>query len=452
MNTLPLPQKDLTWEARPFSELVRLSWPTVISLLSVSVMTLVDTLFIGWLGSVELAATGLGGVCIFTVASFGLALLSAAKVKVSESFGNHDTHAVERALGAFLRLALVLGGLSIIAGLLTGVLLPYLSADRATGNLAGTYASIRSFGLIFVLFSSAIGQWLQAQGDSRSAMRAAVAANVANIPLNAVFIFVLDLGVVGAALATVLSGFTEMFWLVLVQKRASVPLPGGRSTAPGLHWEKASFLDAYRTFLVGLPTGVERVLDMIAFAAVPILLSQVGPNHVAAHQIVLQVMLLSFLPLIALSDSVSVLIAQAVGAGRPALVRSLTGLSLGMALSYATLCAIVCLLLTKPIVSLFTPDRSVIEVGVSTLLIASLLQWINAIYNQLKGVLRGLSVFRVVALVTIGCAWVITPPFTYLVGVRAGFGAPGAWAVLCVEVTLGACLLGSQVRRRTLAL
>jgi Na+-driven multidrug efflux pump len=103
-------------------------------------------------------------------------------------------------------------------------------------------------------------------------------------------------------------------------------------------------------------------------------------------------------------------------------------------------------------VGLFTPDVSVIEIGSSTLAVAALLQLLNAVYNHFKGVLRGRSVFRVVAYVTTGCAWVITPPFTYLIGVRAGWGAPGALAVLCVEVTLGLLLLGAKVRTSTRAL
>jgi Na+-driven multidrug efflux pump len=62
-------------------------------------------------------------------------------------------------------------------------------------------------------------------------------------------------------------------------------------------------------------------------------------------------------------------------------------------------------------------------------------------------VLRGLSQFKYVAWVTVGCAWVITPPFTYLLGVRWGWGVTGAWLVLCAEVSLGVTLLGLRVGR-----
>ena len=57
----PLNSKDLSWAERPLSELVRLAWPIAISWLSFSAMTLVDTLFLGWVGPSALAGVGLGG-------------------------------------------------------------------------------------------------------------------------------------------------------------------------------------------------------------------------------------------------------------------------------------------------------------------------------------------------------------------------------------------------------
>jgi Na+-driven multidrug efflux pump len=61
--------------------------------------------------------------------------------------------------------------------------------------------------------------------------------------------------------------------------------------------------------------------------------------------------------------------------------------------------------------------------------------------------LRGLSVFRFVAWVAVGCAWLLTPPLTYLWAVRAGLGVSGAWIALCVEVSVGVILVYLRARR-----
>src|SRR5690606_20267897 len=114
--------------------------------------------------------------------------------------------------------------------------------------------------------------------------------------------------------------------------------------------------------------------------------------------------------------------AQAAGAGRTLLIPHLIALGLRIALGYAAFCGLICVALPRQLIGLFTLDSALIELGSTTLMVGALLQLINAAYIQLKGILRGLSVFRFVAAVTAGCAWVITPPLTYLVGVRAGFG------------------------------
>lgn len=435
------PPTSLSWSEQPLRELLRLSWPTAISLISLSIMTLADTLFIGWIGSSELAAAGLGGVCAFTALSFGMAVLAAAKVKVGESHGRGDIDAVNQGLGAFLRLAGALGAFSILLAWLTARALPHLTPLLETGTMAADYLSIRSWGFLPVMVSTAIVHWLQAQGDSKTAMRAALLANVANIPLNALLVFGCGLGVYGAATATAVSRVAEMAYLVVRQSQHAFPLSAGRRTVPGFHLSKASWGHAGEALMTGLSTGVERVLDMIAFAAIPLLLAQLGSYHVAAHQIVLQITLFSFLPLIALSESVSVLTAQAVGAGALTLVPKLNRLGLIAALGYAVICGVACIALAGPLVAIFSSELDLRQLAQRTLLYGALLQLLNAAYNHFKGVLRGLSVFRFVAWVTVGCAWIVTPPLTYVWGVVAGHGAPGAWLVLCVEVSIGATIL-----------
>lgn len=453
---------ELSWARRPLHEVLRLAWPTIISLLSVSTMTLVDTLFIGRLGSSELAAAGLGGVCVFTILSFGMASIAAAKVKVGERQGQGDRAAVERALGSFLRLSVWLGTLSAVAGFLAAWSLIGLSADLRTGQLASEYAAIRAFSFPIVLVGHALSQWLQAQGDSQAGMRAALLANVVNAPLNALLIFGLSWGITGAAVATACSSLLEAGYLVLLQYRrgARADLQSG---APGhfnwragslerFHWYESTWADSWKTFLIGLPTGLERVFDMMAFAAVPLLLAQVNPVQVAAHQIVLQVMLFSFLPLLALSDAVTVLVSQAVGARLQRLVTRLHHIGLVLSGGYALICAGLCAFFSQGLAELFTAEMELRQIAADTLVIGALLQLLNAPYVHFKGVLRGLSSFRFVAAITVGCAWLITPPLTYLWGVQQGHGARGAWFALCVEVTCGVVLCQWRGRKVSVAL
>ena len=71
---------------------------------------------------------------------------------------------------------------------------------------------------------------------------------------------------------------------------------------------------------------------------------------------------------------------------------------------------------------------------------------------MLRGTLRGLGDLRYVAWVTVGCAWVFTPPLTWAFGFTLGLGAQGGWLALCCEVAVGLCLVFHRLRTRFLGL
>jgi MATE family multidrug resistance protein len=414
---------------------VRLGWPIVVSLLSFSVMTAVDTAFVGRLGASALAATGVGGTAVFCVLSFGVAVFAAAKVRVGQLVGAGHPEQAHALLGAFLRLAVVVGVSSALLGCLVAQGLRYVHVDALAGKLSAEYAAVRSLSLPLALVSAALGQWRQGRGDSRTAMRAALLANAANVPLNALFIFGLGFGTLGAALATVLARGVEVGWLLHQQR------------AEGWFWERAGWADAWAVLRVGVTTGLERVLDVAAFLALAVLLARVSPVELAAHQVVLQVSHFCFLPLIALSEAISVLVAQARGAGRPELVPQLARHGYLLAQGVTTLAALLLLAVRGPVLGLFTHDVAILASGSRVVVLAALLQWLCAPFNVLKGTLRGSGDLTVVAWVSVGCAWLLSPPLTWLFSWRFGWGAAGAWTALCIEVTCGVLLLWTRMRR-----
>lgn len=434
----PSSDRSLTWAEAPARELVRLAWPIVVSLLSFSLMTAIDTAFVGRLGPSALAATGVGGSAVYCVLSFGVAVFAAAKVRVGKFVGAGERERAEAELGAFLRLALGLGVASALSGCVVAQGLHFVHVDPVAGRLSVGYATVRSLSLPLALLSAAIGQWRQALGDSRTAMRAALIANAANVPLNAWFIFGLELGTQGAAWATVLARAVELGWLFGLQRRE------------GLHWSGAKTRDGLSVLRIGLTTGLERVLDMAAFLALAVLLARVSPVELAAHQVVLQVTHFCFLPLIALNEALSVLVAQALGAGRREVLRTLVRNAFLLTQGVATVAALVMFVVRGFVLSVFTTDADVLGSGEKVLLIAALLQWLCAPYNVLKGTLRGSGDLNFVAWVAVGCAWLCTPPLTWLFSWQLGWGAAGAWVALCLEVTCGAFLLAARARRLAL--
>src|SRR5688572_31759265 len=100
---------NLVWKDRPFAELIRLAWPIALSMISYSVMTVVDTLLIGHVGRAELAGVGLGGISAFVLLCFSFGLLQGAKVLVSQAIGANRSDRADAYLGAAILAALAIG-------------------------------------------------------------------------------------------------------------------------------------------------------------------------------------------------------------------------------------------------------------------------------------------------------------------------------------------------------
>ena len=243
------------------AELMRLSWPIAVSMISYAFMTLVDTLFVGRLGASALAGVGLGGVAAFTILCGSFGLLRGVKVLVSQALGAGRRHEIEAYLGAGLWLALGIGVLSTLAGQLIAGALPLLASSPAAGELAYVYLRTRILGAPLVLIYVALREYRYGVGDGRSPMVANVMANVLNVGLDYLFVIVLRWGVEGAAWATVIGHGSEAIYLLL----ASRP---GRAAWAG--WRGRHIRAVLR---VGLPTSLQFMLEVGAFSLLTALLA-----------------------------------------------------------------------------------------------------------------------------------------------------------------------------------
>lgn len=430
------PEKDpLPWRLKPIPELVRLAWPTAVSMLSFSVMTLVDTLFVGRLGASQLAAVSLGGVLAFVVICFGFGLLRATKLLVAQAVGAGRARDVPALTGAAVWLALGLGVLAILGGQLLSGAAAALGPDAATGEWAARYFSIRNLGAPLFYVAVALRESSYGQGNARLPMRATLLANATNIALDALLIFCLGWGVDGAAWATVGAYGVEVAVLLCVSaKRAVVWAPPRLSRVSEL-------------VRVGVPLGLQFVLEFGAFAVLVALLARAGKEQLAAHQIAMQLVHFSFLPALAMGEAASVLAGQAVGANRDDLVRRVARAALGLAALYTGLCALLFVAGQSVIPALFTSDPAVRAVSARLLLIAAAFQLADAANAVARSVLRAAGDVRYPAALAVTIAWVLTPTTTWWLGLRLGYGAVGAWLGLLAEIVVGALLLWRRLER-----
>jgi MATE family multidrug resistance protein len=410
--------------------LVKLSWPIVVSMLSVSTMTLVDTLFVSRLGAAAVAGVGLAGVLTFSLWCFPMGVVRAVKILVSQATGAGKVHRFHNFLIAALLIALVLGVLATLVGLLLAPLLPRFTATLESGRHAEQYISVRVLGSVAFLILVSIQETRQGFGDSRSMMYTTLFGNALNIGLDYLFIVQFGWGVGGAAWASNIALCSEALALVTVHL-----LRDGFSRI-GFRYHHIRQL-----MQLGIPSGIQFGLEVSSFGVMVLILSAFSEVHTAAHQIAIQVLHFAFLPAFAFAEAGSVLAGQAVGAGRPELVATVSKLTLRLAWMYATLCGCVIFFGAGDIVGAFTHEAELKRLTIHLFMIMAAFQFLDAANLVARGVLRGTGDVRYVALVGTVVAWGCTPPMTFLLGYWAGWGAYGAWVGLCGEVALATYVL-----------
>jgi MATE family multidrug resistance protein len=426
---------SLSWTARPGRELLRLAWPITVSMVSYSAMTLTSTAFVAHLGADELAGVGLAGVVGFALVCFGIGLLRGAKTLVSQAVGADRRERIPELVGAAIGLALGLGTLALIAGHLIAPLLGSLSASPRAGQLAGQYLAIRSLGAPLVLLYAALRESRYGQGDSRAPMRASLVGNAVNFSLDALLILGLGWGVEGAALATICGNLTELCVLAW-------PM---RKDLRSVRWRRAAVRDVWSQ---GVPNGLQFVMEVGSFLILTVMVARMSAIDGAAHQMVLHLVNVSFLPAHAVAEAAAVLVGQAVGANQDGVVNRVARRALLIGASYASVCVAVYAVLGQLITGAMSAGDGALAARAGTLVHVSLAFLVADAANVIaRGVLRGSSDVRYAAGVGIATSWLTTPPLTWILGICLGLGAVGGWIGLAVEIMVGAALFWRRVLR-----
>jgi MATE family multidrug resistance protein len=443
--SLPGTGTSPSWADRPGRELLRLAWPITVSMLSYSTMTLTSTAFVAGVGSDELAGVGLAGVVGFALICFALGLLRGAKTLVSQAVGAGRRDRIPELLGAALALAAGFGAAAVVAGHLTAPLMESLSASPRAGHFAAQYLMIRSAGAPLVLVFAALREARYGQGDTGAPMRSSLVGNAVNFALDATLILGLGWGVRGAAIATIFGNLTELLLLAYRMRPELGALGALHRRLARSPWLGAAIREVWAQ---GMPNGAQFVMEVGSFLILTLMVASFSAIDGAAHQMVLQLINVSFLPAHALSESAAVLVGQAVGANRDALVPRVARRALLIGASYAALCLATLAALGAPITRMLAAGDAALAGRAATLVHVSLAFLVaDAASVIARGVLRGASDVRYAAVVGIATSWLTTPPLTWLLGSAAGLGAVGGWIGLAVEIVVGASLFWLRVLR-----
>jgi MATE family multidrug resistance protein len=428
-----------------FRELVHLSYPVVLTHISMTLMGVIDSAMVGRLGASQLAAVGFGGVWIWTLFTLFMGTANSVQTFVSQHWGAKD----DRACGfwAWQGLYALIPATAVGAAvffLQLEALLDLMAPSAAVRDFAGRYMAICAAGAVGVTAATILSSFFMGIGDSRTPLYVTISAVVLNAFLDYALIFghfgFPRWGVEGAAVATVASQWTQALVILWIFSRRSRRIRyGTRIARPNL--------DAMRRLLrVGAPIGGQWSIEMLSFAAFLTVVARLGDAPLAASQAFIALLSLSFMQAEGLGVGVSTLVGKYIGARDPAAADRSYRSAQKLTLLLSAIIAILLIGFPNGLLRIFSDDPEVLRLGAPLLAIGALYQFFDAFAIVSDGALRGAGDTRNPFVVRLCLAWGLFLPLAWVLGVQLDGGLTAAWLAGTLYVALLSAYLVMRFR------
>ena len=394
-----------------WKQLLSFFFPILLGTFFQQMYNTVDTIIVGrFVGTQALAAVGSTGALISLLNGFFVGLSSGATVLVSQFFGADDFPQVRKSLHTGVGLALVLGLIISTLGLCFGTqILQMMKTPEDCLDDAVIYARIFFSGAIASMVYNMGAGILRAMGDSRRPMIFLIITCFVNIFLDIFCVVVLNMGVAGAAVATVLSQMISAVLVTLVLLR----LP--EAYALNLRHIRIDPVLLKRILGIGVPAGLQFVTFDLANLLIQSGINSFGSATMAAFAAYAKADMLTWMLSGALGVAITTFVGQNYGAQKYDRIYKSVRICLGMGVLLIGGCSAVIILLRHMILGIFTTDPEVIRLG------AWLMLWVvpfNASFVPVEvfaGTMRGVGCSALPTAITGICACLFRVLWLFLV-------------------------------------
>ena len=428
-------------ELSPARAALSLAWPGIVEqLVRASGQTVVFA-FIGHLGAVAIAAVGAGLQFTFLLFPIFNALSIGTVALVSRRLG--EGKRVEAA--SIARQSLVLGA---VLGVLSGIgfvvfaepLLVLIGAAPDVVAQGAPYLAVIGGFNVFQTIAIIGTAAMRAAGDTRTPMLLSFGGTIATLVISYVLIVQLGLGIMGNAygFVAVSATFAVVTLALLWRGRAGLSIAGGP-------W--GLFPSTVRSIMsISLPSAAESLLFALGLIFVGGLVMRFGTEAFAAHQIVIQLESISFLPCIGFASAAASLVGQSLGLRQPQRAMRVGWAAARMAMLWTSAVGLLLVLFPATWLSLFTNDPGVVAAGLGSAVIIGLGQPAQAVVFALGGALRGAGDTRYTLRITAFNWIVVRLPLSVLLGAVFGLGLAGVWIALAIDYFVRAGLMALRFR------
>jgi MATE family multidrug resistance protein len=441
---------NISQYTKEFSYNIKLAYPVILGMLGHTLIGIVDNYMVGSLGSTELAAVSLGNSFIFIALSIGIGFSTAITPLTAEADAEQNDKKIRSTFHHGLLLCTVLGVALFILTVLSKQIMYLMHQPEAVVALASPYIDWVAFSLIPVIIYQGYKQFADGLSKTKYSMYAILMANVVHVFFNYVLIYGIwgfpKMGIIGAALGTVLSRIMMVVFMHYLMKR---------NAALTHYFENFSFKEIRKSILkkiinLGSPSAMQMLFEVTLFTAAIWLSGSLGKNSQAANQIALILASSTFMVAMGLNVTAMIRVGRAKGMNDyKNLIIAARSIFL-LAIILETFFALVFVVFHNYLPHLFLnmtdpaqviDNQEIIIITAKLLLVAAIFQVSDGIQVVVLGALRGLQDVKIPMYITFIAYWVVGFPISFYLGKYTTLGAVGIWIGLLAGLTTAAVFL-----------
>lgn len=339
-----------------------LAIPAIVGMLVNALYNFADTMFVSWIGTNAMSGAQIGFPIFMILTAFGQLYGVGGSSYISRLLGENDEKEANKTSTVTFLLTVISGVVISLVGLL--FLKPILTMFGATANdfeLAKSYTMILLLGNVFVMSNMTLNSLLRAEGNAMVSMYGLILGAVLNIVLDPIFIFVFDMGIAGAALATIIAQIVTTIYLF------SYYLRGKTILKIKMKHFKPSKKIVSEIFKIGAPTLLTQLLSSITMGIMNKTAAGYGTEAVAAIGIVLKVFMLAFYALLGYTQGYLPVAGYNFGAKKYDRVQEATRVGIKVSSIYCGIVFLLFMFIPKLLVGIFKPEPIVLDLAIKTL-------------------------------------------------------------------------------------
>jgi len=412
-----------------------LAVPMVLEMVMESIFAITDIFFVAGLGSQAIAVVGLTEAVLTLLYAVAIGLSMAVTATIARRIGEKNTLLANQVAGQTLWLGLIVALIVSFVGInYSEQILAMMGATDSLIEQGKSYTSIMLGGSISILYLFLINAIFRGAGDASTAMKSLWLANGINIILDPLLIYGVgpfpEMGLAGAAVATTIGRSIGVIYQLNYLFKLSTRIKVGL--------KELAFNSDVCVKLIKVSTGgvVQFLIATASWIALVRIISTYGSAAVAGYTIAIRVVMFTILPAWGLSNAVATLVGQNLGAGKAERAEQSVWKIAKYNVYFLLSVALLFLVFTQEIVSIFTQDKLVLHYASDTLRFISYSYGFFAIGMIVVQAFNGAGDTMTPTKINFFCYWLVQIPLAYLLAKGLDLGPTGVFLAITLSQSL----------------